>query len=163
LRASGARAPPRPLNGLTLSALKRRTKIIIAVALAAIAAVTVPIGGRTLIGFSYRAVDDTRYTVCPDEVAGQAGDVITLTTGEKFRVKGVEPEALTAMLLQSNAFVKVDRAHNWLSIRKRGAACGNRPEQNQWITIPLRATERVQTYYALDVAEVEPVAVAGGR
>ena len=62
-----------------------------------------------------------------------------------------------------NAFVKVDRAHNYLSIRKRGAPCGMRPEQNQWITIPLRPTERVQTYYAQDVAELEPVAVAGGR
>jgi hypothetical protein len=161
VKAGSARC--RPLNVDPLSALKRRTKIIIAAALGAVIAVTVPIGGRTLVGFNYRAVDDTEYTVCPDWVVGQSGDAITLTTGEKFRVRGVQPEALTAMLLQSNAFVKVDRAHKWLSIRKRGAPCGMRPEQNQWITIPVRATERVQTYYAQDVAEVEPVAVADGR
>jgi hypothetical protein len=143
--------------------LKRRTKVILAVVVGAIVAVTVPIGGRRIVGFNYRAVDDTEYTVCPDWVVGQSGDVITLTTGEKFRVRGVQPEDLTAMLLQSNALVKVDRAHNWLSIRKRGAPCGMRPEQDQWITIPLRATERVQTYYAQDVAEVEQVAAAGGR
>jgi hypothetical protein len=130
----------------------------------AVVAVVVPIRGRTLIGFSYRAVDDTEHTVCPDWVVGQSGDVITLTTGEKFRVRGVPPEELTAMLLRSNAFVKVDRAHNYLSIRRRGVACGLRPGQHQWITIPLRATERVQTYfYAQDVAAVEPVATAGGR
>ena len=143
--------------------MKRRTKIIIAAALGAVVAVTVPIGGRTIVGFNYRAVEDTEYTVCPDWVVGQSGDVITLTTGEKFRVRDIEPEALTAMLLQSNAFVKVDRTHNWLSIRKREGACGLRPERHQWITIPFRATERVQTYYAPEVAELEPVAAAGGR
>jgi hypothetical protein len=140
-------------------AMKRLTKIIIVILAAACIAVSVPIGGRKIVGFNYRAAVDTEYTVCPDWVVGQSRDVITLTTGEKFRVRGVQPEELTSMLLRSNAYVKVDRAHHWLSIRKPGAACGMRPEQNQWITIPLHATERVQTYYAEEVAEVEP---AGG-
>jgi hypothetical protein len=142
-------------------ALKPLTKIInIAFLTATCVAVSLPIGGRKIVGFDYRAVVDTEFTVCPDWVVGQSKDVITLATGEKFRVRGVKPEELTSMLLQSNAFVKVDRADNRLSIRKRGAACGMRPEMNQWITIPLRATERVQTYYAEDVAKVE--AVEGG-
>ena len=130
----------------------------LAVILIAAGAVTVPIAGRTIVGFDYRAVDDTALTVCPDVVVWQSGDVITLTSGEKFRVRGIEPESLTSMLLPSGAFVKVDRAHNMLSIRQRGAHCGMRPENGQWITIPLRATERVQTYYAQEVAEMEPVA-----
>ncbi len=96
-----------------------------------------PIGGRRIVGFNYRAVEDTEHTVCPDWVVGQSGDVIILMTGEKFPVPGIQPEDLTAMLLQSNAFVKVDRAHNWLSIRKRVAACGMRPQRNQWFTVPL--------------------------
>jgi hypothetical protein len=142
--------------------VKRRAKIIIGILASLIVATTIPIGGRTIVGFNYRAVDDTEYTVCPDWVVGQSEDVITLSSGEKFRVRGVQPEDLTAMLLQSNAYVKIDRTRNFLSRRQPGAPCGVRPEQDQWITIPLRATERVQTYYAVEVAEVEPIVPASG-
>jgi hypothetical protein len=144
------------------SALKRRTLIVFgSVAAAAIAAVTVPLAGRPLLGFQYRAIVDTEHTVCPDWVTAQAGDVITLSTGERFRVRDITPDRLTDALLRSNAFVKIDRQHNWLAVRTPAAPCGMRPEQGQWITIPLRATERVQTYYASDLARIDPLPAPG--
>jgi hypothetical protein len=144
--------------------MKRLAQIIIVILAAACVAVSVPIGGRRIVGFDYRAVVDTEFTICPDRVVGQSTNVITLATGEKFRVRGVQPEELTSMLLRSNAYVRVDRTddHYWLSIRRPGTPCGMRPERNQWITIPLRATERVQTYHAEEVGEVEVVGGGGG-
>jgi hypothetical protein len=138
-------------------AVKRRVKVLLISLAAAVASVTVPIGGPTLLGFSYRSVENNELTVCPDWVIVQAGDVITLTTGERFRVADQTPEDITRALLVSNAWVKIDRSKRMGFIRHRTASCGNRPEQRQWLTIPIHAAETSQTYFADEFASIEPL------
>ena len=122
-----------------------------------LAATTIPLRGRTLVGFRYRVMANTEFTVCPDRVANQTGDVITLTSSEQFKVVGVETADLADKLATCGSFVKVDRQHKYLSIRKRTLVCGMRPEMNQWLTIPLIAADRAQTHYADAIADIEPI------
>ena len=117
----------------------------------------IPFRGKTAIGFRYRAVANTEFTICPDRVANQNGDVITLTSGEQFKVTGVEPKDLASALADYGSLVKVDRQHKYLAIRKRTALCGMRPEMHQWLTIPLIVAERAQTHFADAFADIEPI------
>jgi hypothetical protein len=137
--------------------VKRAVKFCLIGLAAGVATVTVPIGGATLLGFSYRSVENNELTVCPDWVIAQAGDVITLTTGERFRVTDQTPEDITRALLLSNAWVKIDRSNRMMLIRRRSASCGNRPEQGKWLTIPIHAAETSQTYFADEFASIEPL------
>lgn len=132
--------------------------LVLLVAFALIlASATIPIRGAYLVGFSYRAVANNEFTVCPDRVTQQSGDVITLGTGDQFRVVGVSVPDLTNALAKGNSCVKVDRAHRYLCVRKHRDICGMRPEMNQWITIPLWASERIETHAAVEFADVEVV------
>jgi hypothetical protein len=110
--------------------VKRHTLILFAAFAIILAATTIPLRGRTLVGFRYRAMANTEFTVCPDRVAKQTGDVITLTSSEQFKVVGVETSDLAGKLAACGSFVKVDRQHKYLSIRKRTLVCGMRPEMN---------------------------------
>lgn len=126
-------------------------------------ALTLPIGGRKLVGFNYRAVVDTEFTACPERVVEQSGDVITLTTGERFKVHGLPPGGLNNALQQCGSFVKVDREHRYLSVRRHADICGHKADHAQWITIPLRATEKVQTYLAVELADLQPLSKASEK
>jgi hypothetical protein len=129
---------------------------ILATIAMAFAAATMPIDGRRLIGFRYRAFINNQLTICPDRVVAQSADVITLSTGERFRVCDLQPRVLAPLLLQANNCVTVDRVHNWLRIREPILRCGCTCEREQWITIPL-LPEKLLIYRAADIGSVEPL------
>ncbi len=138
----------------------KRTKfvnVLFWLTIALVLAIVVPIGRIRIIGFDYRKIVDNSSIVCPDRVVGCVENVIQLNTGEKFRVNDIKSEQLALSIQAANGYVKIDRTNNFLAIRKPTGMCGNRPEMNQIITIPLNATETVDLFYAEDIGMVEPV------
>ena len=141
----------------------KRVLIIFVVGVAlVIAASAVPVRGRKLLGFDYRATVDTSLSVCPDRVIAQSGNEITLASGERFVVRDVSPVILTDALREADAMVKVDRQHGFLAIRKRLIGCGFRPSSDQRFTVPLFATEHIDSHHAAEFAPVEGVTLPPG-
>lgn len=142
------------MNVCPSSALRRARFILWLAGAALLLAAVFPLGGRPLIGFRYRARVDNTASVCPRRVVAQAGDHVTLDDGRVLRVIGLAPSALQAELAGCGGYVRVE--DGWLRVRRALAACGNRPERGQWLTVPLIRAEQVNAYYAAPLAEARP-------